>query len=133
MDGELPFPQYRYHVESHGLFAGFSQVTLAQEDLALHDREALKQQTANLVLANGMITFGTDLYKWLCSVKPQTIERRTIGITLHNEGGQKIAAWQVTSAFPVKVRGLQLKATGHDVVIELIEVEHHGIELVEQL
>ncbi|ACM18681.1 phage tail tube protein gp19, putative [Geotalea daltonii FRC-32] len=133
MDGEMPFPQFRYLVESHGIFAGFSQVTLDQEDLSLHDREKLKLQTANLVLSSGMLTFGTDLYKWLCSVKPQTIERRTISITLHNDTHQKIAAWQVSSAFPVKVRGLQLKSSGHEVVIELIEVEHRGIELIEQL
>lgn len=132
MDGELPFPQYRYHVESHGLFAGFSRITLAQEDLVHHDQEALKQQTGNLVLTDGMLLFGTDLYKWLCSVKPQTIERRTMAVTLH-EGDRKIASWQVTSAFPVKVRGLQLKSSGHEVVIELIEVEHHGIELTERL
>jgi phage tail-like protein len=131
MTAELPYPQYRYQVENHGLFAGFAQITLDQKDLALHDRETLKKQTGNLVLTNGMLSFGTDLYKWLCSVKPQMVERRTISIMLHDESGQKVAAWQVSSAFPIKVRGLQLKSSGHDVVIELIEVEHHGIEPVE--
>lgn len=131
MDDAMSFSQFRYVLESNGIMAGFSQITLAKEDLALHDRQALKQQTGNLILGKGMLTFGTDLYKWLCSVKPQTIDRRTISITLHNEAHEKVATWQVQSVFPVKVMGLQLKSSGHEVVIELIEVEQRGIELVE--
>lgn len=132
MEPAMQFPQFKYVLESNGIVAGFSQITLSNEDLALHDRQQLKQKTDNLVLTNGMLSYGTDLYKWLCSVKPQNIERRTITITLYNDAHQKVAEWQAQSVFPVKVMGLQLKSSGHEVVIERIEVEQRGIELVEQ-
>lgn len=133
MDPHTTFSQFRYLIESNGIFAGFSQVTLAHEDLALHDRDKLKLHTVNLIFKSGMLIYGTDFYKWLCSVKPRTIERRTLTITLHNDAHQKIALWRVSSAFPVKVRGLQLKSSGSEVLIDLIELEHEGIQLTEQL
>lgn len=133
MEDQSPFFPFRYLVESNGVFAGFSQVTLSKEDLALHDREKLKLQTLNLILRDGMLMYGTDFYKWLCSVKPNAIERRTLSITLRNDAHQTVALWKVNSAFPVKLRGLQLKSSGSMVVIEFVEIEHRGIELIEQL
>ncbi len=133
MDEQSPLYQYRYLVESNGVFAGFSQITLSQEDLALHDREKLKLQTATLILRDGLLSYGTDFYKWLCSVKPRNIERRTLSITLRNDAHQTVALWKINSAFPVKVRGLQLKSSGSLVVTEFVELEHQGIELSQQL
>jgi phage tail-like protein len=37
--------------------------------------------------------------------------------------------WKIQNAFPVKVEGPGLKATGNEVAIESIEMAHEGLEL----
>ena len=37
--------------------------------------------------------------------------------------------WKVMRAFPVKVEGPGLKASGNEVAIESIELAHEGLEL----
>jgi phage tail-like protein len=37
--------------------------------------------------------------------------------------------WKVIRAFPVKLEGPALKATGNEVAIESLEIAHEGLEL----
>jgi len=37
--------------------------------------------------------------------------------------------WRALNAFPVKVEGPQLKASGNEVAIEAIELAHEGLEV----
>jgi phage tail-like protein len=70
-----------------------------------------------------------DFFKWLSTVKLNTVERRDLVISLQNENHDPVMVWKVHNAFPVKVEGPQLKATGNEVAIESIEVAHEGLEL----
>jgi phage tail-like protein len=38
-------------------------------------------------------------------------------------------SWKVVNAFPVKVEGPGLKATGNEVAIESIELAHEGLSI----
>ncbi len=58
-----------------------------------------------------------------------TITRRDIIISLLNEEHSPVMVWNVHQAFPVKVDGPQLKATGNEVAIESIELAHEGLAL----
>ena len=37
--------------------------------------------------------------------------------------------WTATNAFPVKIEGPGLKATGNEVAIESIEIAHEGLSI----
>jgi phage tail-like protein len=37
--------------------------------------------------------------------------------------------WRVKNAFPVKVRGTDLKAEGNEVAVESIELAHEGLTI----
>jgi phage tail-like protein len=65
----------------------------------------------------------------LSTVKLNTVERRDLIVNLLNEEHQPVMVWKIMRAFPVKVEGPQLKATGNEVAIESIELAHEGLEL----
>ena len=67
--------------------------------------------------------------KWLSSVKMNTVERRDLTISLLDESHNPVMTWKVNRAFPVKVEGPQLKASGNEVAIESIELAHEGLEV----
>ena len=70
-----------------------------------------------------------DFFKWLNTVKLNTVERRDLVVSLLNENHEPVMVWKAHNAFPVKVEGPQLKASGNEVAIESIEIAHEGLEL----
>ena len=62
-------------------------------------------------------------------MKLNTVERRDLVVSLLNEEHEPVMIWKVHNAFPVKVEGPQLKASGNEVAIESIELAHEGLEV----
>jgi phage tail-like protein len=48
---------------------------------------------------------------------------------LLNEKHEPVMVWKVLQAWPVKVEGPSLKATGNEVAVESIELAHEGLRI----
>lgn len=83
----------------------------------------------NITMKRGIVKKDNDFFKWLATVKMNTVERRDLIISLRDESLAPVMVWKVHNAFPVKVEGPSLKSTGNEVAIESIEVAHEGIEI----
>ena len=82
----------------------------------------------NVTLKRG-ITGRTDLFEWWKSVRDGQVPRRNVTITLLDEQRQAVLRWHLRDAFPVKLEGPTLNATGNEVAIETLELAHEGLEL----
>jgi len=141
MPTEYPIPVFHFTVEWGGRRVGFSEVTgLTQENQPIEYRDgsfpeysSIKmpglRKFSNVTLKRGIVKGDNQFFKWLSTVKLNTVERRDLIINLLNEEHQPVMVWKVMRAFPVKVEGPQLKATGNEVAIESIELAHEGLEL----
>jgi phage tail-like protein len=141
MPTQYPLPVFHFTVEWQGKRAGFTEVTgLNQENQAIEYRDgefreysSIKmpglRKFANLTLKRGIVKGDNQFFNWLNTVKLNTVERRNLVISLLNEEHQPVMVWKVVNAFPVKVEGPQLKASGNEVAIESIELAHEGVEL----
>jgi phage tail-like protein len=138
---QYPLPLFHFIVEWGGQRVGFSEVSgLTQENQAIEYRDgsfpeysAQKmpgiRKFANIVCKRGVVAHDNDFGKWMATVKLNTVERRDLIISLLNEQHLPVMVWKVHNAFPVKVEGPALKATGNEVAIESIEIAHEGLEL----
>jgi phage tail-like protein len=82
----------------------------------------------NVTLKRG-ITGRTDLFEWWKSVRDGQPQRRDVTITLLDEQRQAVLRWHLRNAFPVKVEGPSLNASGNEVAIETLELAHEGLEV----
>jgi phage tail-like protein len=82
----------------------------------------------NVMLKRG-ITGRTDLFEWWKSVRDGQVQRRDVTITLLDEQRQPVLRWLLRNAFPVKIEGPELNATGNEVAIETLELAHEGLEI----
>jgi phage tail-like protein len=87
------------------------------------------QKYSNVTLKRGVVKSDNDFFKWLSTIKMNTIERRDLVINLLNEEHEPVMVWKIHNAFPVKIEGPSLKATGNEVAIESIELAHEGLEV----
>jgi len=136
---QYPLPVFHFRVEWGGTRIGFSEVTgLTQEVQAIEYRDgsfpeysSIKmpglRKYGNITLKRGVIKADNDFFKWLSTVKLNTVERRDLTISLLNENHEPVMVWKAQNAFPVKVEGPQLKAAGNEVAIESIELAHEGL------
>ena len=141
MPQQYPLPVFHFTVQWGGQRAGFSEVAgLTQENQAIEYRDgsfpeysSIKmpglRKFANIVIKRGITKGNNQLFQWLSTIKLNKVERRNLVISLLNEDHQPVVVWKVLNAFPVKLEGPALKASGNEVAIESIELAHEGLEL----
>lgn len=84
----------------------------------------------NITMKKGVFKGDNTLFGWFEKVKMNTVERKSITISLLDENAGVTMVWTVVNAFPVKVTGTDLKAEGNEVAVETIEFAHEGISVV---
>ena len=138
---KYPIPVFHFTVAWGGNNVGFSEVSgLTQEtqiieyrDGASPDYHTVKmpglRKVTNITMKRGVSKGDNDFFKWLNTVNLNTIERRDLTISLLNENHEPVIVWSILQAWPVKVEGPSLKASGNEVAIESIELAHEGLTL----
>lgn len=141
MPTPYPLPAFHFVVDWAGNRIGFSEVSgLTQENQAIEYRDgsfpeysSIKmpglRKFSNVTLKRGIIKGDNDFFKWLSTVKLNKVERRDVIVKLLDEKHEPVMTWKIQNAFPVKVEGPALKASGNEVAIESIEIAHEGLEL----
>ena len=141
MPAQYPLPVFHFAVQWGGTRVGFSEVTgLTQENQAIEYRDgsfpeysSIKmpglRKFSNVVLKRGVIKADNEFFAWLSTIRLNKVERRDVTVSLLNENHEPVMVWKIHNAFPVKLEGPQLKASGNEVAIESIELAHEGLEL----
>ncbi len=87
----------------------------------------------NLTLKSGVAS-AMDFWRWFYRTTMGTIEKKQVSVILYNhdlDDGKRGEAmrWNLLNAFPVKWEGPTLSASDANVVVQSLELAHHGITL----
>ena len=133
-----PYKVFRFVIEINGVrVGGFSEVTGLEVRTEVDEyREggvndyvhkiAKETRYPNLTLKRG-ITDATDFWDWHRQIVEGDIERKQITVVLLDSLGAEKWRWVFRDAYPVKWNGTDLNATGNTVLVESIELAHHGL------
>jgi phage tail-like protein len=141
MPQQYPLPVFHFTVQWGGTRIGFSEVSgLTQENQAIEYRDgsfpeysSIKmpglRKFSNVTLKRGIVKADNEFFRWLSTIQLNKVERRDVIVALLDESHAPVMVWKLQNAFPVKVEGPGLKASGNEVAIESIELAHEGLEL----
>lgn len=87
------------------------------------------KKVSDVTLKKGVFTGDTKLFDWFKEVKLNTIERKTITISLLNENQKAEIVWTLSNAFPKKIESTNLNAQGNEIAIETIVLSHEDLEI----
>jgi len=87
------------------------------------------KKTGNVTLKKGVFVKDNAFWDWFNQIKMNTIERKTVVISLLDEGGSPTMVWTLNNAWPTKITGTDMKADGNEVAVETIEVAHEGLTI----
>lgn len=144
-DRHGPFRNVRYLLEIDGIaVAGFSQCGLPENSTDVVEyREGSDRPTVRklwslndygtLTLEKGSTGDSLELFEWRKLVEQGQVDeaRRNIAVVLLDEEGEPAARWEFREAWPTQYGGPDLDATGNEVAIESLEIDHEGMERVE--
>src|SRR5450432_2150446 len=136
-----PLPVFHFKVECGTWYAGVAEVSgLTQEVQAIEYRDGMFKEYSsrkfpglrkysNVTVNRPVFKSDNQFFEWLTTIKMHKVERRDLVVSLLDEEHNPVMSWHIHNAFPVKLEGPGLKATGNEVAIESIELAHEGISL----
>ncbi|WP_415712882.1 phage tail protein [Maridesulfovibrio sp.] len=136
-----PLPAFHFSVSLDGEELGFSEVSgLTMETQVIEYRDGLSKsygamkmsglpKNSNITLKRGIVPSNNKFFDWINKTKLNKPERKDLSIMLLNEEHSPVMTWKITKAWPVKVEGPSLKASGNEVAIESIELAHEGMTI----
>lgn len=83
----------------------------------------------NVTLKKGVFEADNKFWDWFNQIKMNTIHRAPVTVSLLDEAGNATMVWTLANAWPSKITGTDLKAQGHEVAVETIEVVHEGLTI----
>jgi phage tail-like protein len=134
-----PYHGFRFRVECEGIQrAGFNKVKGLMRETKFETRRegglnefehkfATNTSFGNLTLERGLVD--DNFWSWHTDIieeRPGS-KRRSLTITLFNDAGDEVWRWLVQDAFPVKWTGTDLDGASSQVLVESVELAHHGI------
>jgi phage tail-like protein len=137
MRGQDPLRGFRFLLEIEGITSGgFTRVKgLSREvkfesyregGLNEYEHKLLSQVSHPVVILERGLALD-DLWKWALAAADGEIKRKTLRIRLQNEANERVWAWQIEHAVPVKWSASDLDAQSSPVVMESLELAHHGL------
>lgn len=87
------------------------------------------KKTGNVTLKKGVFVKDNSFWDWFSQINMNTIERKTVVISLLDEGGNPTMVWTLNNAWPTKITGTDMKSDGNEVAVETIEVAHEGLTI----
>ena len=84
---------------------------------------------SDVTLKKGVFKNDDQFWAWFNEIKMNTIQRRPVTISLLDEGGAPVMVWTLANAWPNKISGTDLKATGNQVAVETIVISHEGLTI----
>lgn len=144
-DRHGPYRNARFLLEFDDLVkAGFSSCTIPENSTeAVEYREGTDRPTmrklwglndyGTLVLESGATDDSIELYEWRKQVEQGGVDdaRQNIAVIVLDEEGNPGLRWEFRNAWPTSYDAPDLDATGAEVAIESLEIEHEGMERVE--
>jgi phage tail-like protein len=136
---DYPIPKFHFQAEWGGVRIGFTEVSgldAETEVIEYRDGASLEyskrkipgmQKYPNVTLKRGVFASDNDYFKWWNTVALNTVERRSVTISLLNEKHEPVMVWKVKNAWPAKIASTDLKADGNEIAIESIELAHDGL------
>lgn len=102
----------------------------ADKALTVTKQPGLKK-FSNVTLKRGIVPAeaGNGLFAWYNTIRAGEVERREVSVSLLNEARDPVVTWKIQGAWPVKIEGPGLKATGTDIALETIEFACESIAI----
>ncbi|MBL8324250.1 MAG: phage tail protein [Rubrivivax sp.] len=136
-----PLPKFRFEVkwddrvmhfqEVSGLDAEVQPIEYRRGDSAQFSVTKMPglKKYSDVTMKKGVFKSDNKFWDWFNEIKMNIIQRKPVTISLLDEAGSPTMVWTLANAWPNKISGTDLKATGNEVAVETLVISHEGITM----
>ena len=136
---DYPIPKFHFQADWGGVRIGFTEVSgLDAETEVIEYRDGASPQYSkqkipgmqkfpNVVMKRAVFASDNDYFSWWNTVALNTVEKRSVTISLLNEKHEPVVVWKVKNAWPAKIASTDLKSDGNEIAVESIELAYDGL------
>jgi phage tail-like protein len=84
---------------------------------------------SDVTMKKGVFKNDNQILDWFNQTKMNTIKRKSVTISLLDEGGAPTMVWTLANAWPTKITGTDLKSQNNEVAVETIVFAHEGLTI----
>ena len=141
-DNVWPLPKFYFSVQfGDGISASFQEVSgLDHEAQPIDYRHGdspsfypIKMpglgKVGNVTMRKGIFVSADRLIAWYNEIKMNSVKRHNVVVRLLDQSGNPTMVWTLNNAFPTKITGPDLKATGNEIAIESVELAFDSLEV----
>lgn len=138
---EWPLPKFHFLVKWDSFEMQFQEVSgLDAESQPIEFRAGNSKQFSpikmpglkkfgNVTMKKGVFKGDNKFWDWFNEIKMNTIQRKPVTVSLLDETRNPTMVWTLANAWPTKITGTDLKASGNEGTVETIEFAHEGLTL----
>ncbi|WP_198133441.1 phage tail protein [Flavobacterium beibuense] len=135
---DFPLPKFHFSVQWGGSKIAFTEVSGLNKEMDVIEHrvgsspEFFKkkmpglQKLSNITLKRGVFLGDNEFYDWYNTVAQNTVEKRTIIISLLDENHEPKVVWTVKDCFIVSLKCTDLKSDANEAAIDAVELANHG-------
>lgn len=79
-------------------------------------------KVGNVTMRKGVYRNDPAFWDWYNAIAMNTIQRRTVTVSLLDEMGAAAMTWTLNNAWPTRITGTDLKSEGNEVAVESLEL-----------
>lgn len=83
----------------------------------------------NVILTKGVLKANSTLWDWFGQITANTIQRKSVRVSLLDETGRPTSVWTLTNAWPTQVTRVEGTFGDDEVAVALVEFVHEGLTL----
>lgn len=87
------------------------------------------KKSSNVSLKKGVFATDNKFFDWFNTIKLNTIERKSVTISLLDQDGNPTMVWLLENAWPTKITGVSLKSDGNEAAVESLDMAHEGLTI----
>lgn len=138
---EWPQPKFHFHVTIGDAEMFFTEISGLDSETQVIKYRAGNSKTfstikmpglhkvGNIRLKRGVFKNANIFSDFNNAMHMNAMKKETAIIQLIDEKGNVAMTWQLINAFPVKITGSDLNASGNEVAIESLELAHEGLTI----
>jgi len=135
-----PITNFQFMVDFGGETTSFQEVILPESEIDVIEyrdgsdvsagvrKLSGRVKYSNLILRRGLIK-SSELYEWFKQTKQGILERKDITVSILNDEREPFAIWKLKNCWPTKYNSSVLKATGNEVIMEILEIATEDVDL----
>lgn len=119
-----------YCTEVSGLEMKYDTIGYSVENSPVYTKMPGLRKAGNVTFKKCIFKDDKEIWDWINKAKLNTIQRKSVTVSLLDESGSPVKTWEIVNAWPKKIIVEDFKSDGNTAAVETMILAHEGVNVL---